>query len=164
MSDTAPKINAPKQSDGPRPIKALGRNQQVSVASLIAIFLGLAALFLGFSPLTNTYSLLPAGLALLLSFRATLYAWTGTVYARGLPVVALAISALAMAFCCVWPYYGDDVLDRYDAWRNPPEADPNAPDAGATPDRSCSPTVSETQRKADEEIQRQIKKQIAIRN
>ncbi len=47
MSDTVPKINAPKQSDGPRPIKALGRNQQVSVVAH-RHFLGLAALFLLF--------------------------------------------------------------------------------------------------------------------
>ena len=132
-----------------------GANQQISVAAIFAIFIGLLAIGLGYFPLTNTYSLLFGGVALLIAARAALYAISGTVYARGMPVVAVIFTLIAMTFCIGWPYVGDRVNDMIDEWRNPAEPEPAVTQPETTLD-----AAAEARRKADIETYRKNKEEM----
>ena len=155
MADTTRKLDV-------RPSSGFGRNQQLSVASILALVSGTMAIAMGYFPLTNTYSLLLGGLAILLSARATLYAWTGTVYARTFPPIALCLSILAMTFCFAWPWYCAGALDNYLPGGSPktemPSTLPDTTQAVSTPVAPAD-VVPEAQRRNDLETYRQMKEQ-----
>ena len=139
--------------------KRFGANQQISVASILAILIGVLAVGTGYFPETNTYSLLAGGTAVLLSARATLYALAGSVFARGLPVLALFFSLAAMLFCLGWPYISEDVTDRVTQWWNATQTAQPAPSRtdSETKQNASTDAVQDEKRLKDTETYRIIK-------